>query len=64
MSLATKDLDVTFFDVIGLLVDLDGEREMRGRDGPTGRANLFARDFRRNLIRGFELGVDVVFLLI
>ena len=64
MSLAAEDLDAAFFDAIDLLVDLDDEREMRGRDGPTGRANLFARDFRRNLIRGLELGVDVVFLLI
>ena len=34
MSLATEDLDATFFDAIGLLVDLDDKREMRGRDVP------------------------------
>ena len=32
MSLATEDLDAAFFDVIDFLVDLDDEREMRGRD--------------------------------
>ena len=45
MSLAAEDLDATFFDAIDLFVDLDDEREMRGKDGPTGRSNLFARDF-------------------
>ena len=64
MSFAAEDLDATFFDAINLFVDLDDERDMKGRDGPTGHANLFARDFRRHLIRGFELSVDVVFLLI
>ena len=55
MSLAIEDLDVAFFDAIGLLVDLDYEKEMRGRDGPIGCANLFARDFERNLICGVKL---------
>ena len=32
MSPVTKDLDVAFFDAIGLLVDLDDEKEMRARD--------------------------------
>ena len=32
---------------------------MKGRDGPTGRAKLFTRDFRRNLIRGIELCIDL-----
>ena len=34
MLLATADLDAAFFDAIDFLVDLDDEREMRGRDVP------------------------------
>ena len=61
MSLATVDLDATFFDAIDLLVDLDDKREMRGRDCPSGRANLFTRDFQRHLICGVELELVLYF---